>query len=46
MRDFFGVTAQPDGTLTYAEGHERIPANWYRMPSTYTLVQLNLDPLQ
>lgn len=29
--------------MTYREGWERIPENWYRTPVDYGLVQLNLD---
>lgn len=31
------------GALTYKKGYEQIPANWYRRPTDYTLVNLNLD---
>lgn len=32
-----------EGSFTYTEGHESIPDNWYRSPTDYGLVELNLD---
>ena len=32
LKSFFAITEQPDGTLTYTPGHERIPDIWYRRP--------------
>ena len=29
--------------MTYREGHEQIPANWYRHGAPYGLIELNLD---
>ncbi|KAH9904751.1 oxidase [Xylariomycetidae sp. FL2044] len=42
FKSFFGVTEE-DGQLVYKEGHEQIPANWYRIAVDYGLVDLNLD---
>ncbi|KEQ75153.1 Cloroperoxidase [Aureobasidium namibiae CBS 147.97] len=39
---FYAVNEE-DGQLCYKKGHEQIPANWYRRPIDYGLVQLNLD---
>ncbi|KAF7536945.1 heme-thiolate peroxidase [Neopestalotiopsis clavispora] len=39
---FFGVYEE-DGELVYKEGHEQIPANWYRTAVDYSVVTLNLD---
>ncbi|KAI0444671.1 Chloroperoxidase [Xylaria telfairii] len=39
---FFGVT-QVNGQLVYQEGHEQIPANWYRRSVDYGLVDYNID---
>ncbi|KAL1998501.1 hypothetical protein VTN02DRAFT_6056 [Thermoascus thermophilus] len=44
VRNFFAVYGE-EGNLTYKEGWERIPENWYRMPVDYGLVQLNLDTI-
>lgn len=32
LKQFFSITEEEDGTLTYKKGHERIPENWYRRP--------------
>lgn len=32
-----------DGQMEYKRGYEQIPANWYKTPVDYGLVQLNLD---
>lgn len=29
--------------MTYNKGHERIPENWYRIPTDYGLISFNLD---
>jgi hypothetical protein len=34
---------EENGKLVYRKGHEQIPANWYRRPVDYGLVELNLD---
>ena len=42
LKSFFAV--QGDGNnMTYKEGWERIPENWYKTPVDYDLVQLQLD---
>ncbi|KAF1943015.1 Cloroperoxidase [Clathrospora elynae] len=45
FKSFWGVYDSPTSPsgLAYRRGHEQIPANWYRIPQDYTLVQLNLD---
>jgi hypothetical protein len=43
FRKFFAVYETGDGKFEYREGHETIPANWYRKPVEYGLVPLNLD---
>ncbi|KAF7164830.1 hypothetical protein CNMCM5623_009257 [Aspergillus felis] len=42
VRSFYGIYGG-EGNLTYREGWERIPENWYKTPLDYGLVQLNLD---
>ncbi|GIJ85033.1 hypothetical protein Asppvi_003888 [Aspergillus pseudoviridinutans] len=42
VRSFYGIYGE-EGNLTYREGWERIPENWYKTPLDYGLVQLNLD---
>ncbi|GFG07863.1 aromatic peroxygenase [Aspergillus udagawae] len=42
VRSFYGIYGE-EGNLTYREGWERIPENWYKSPLDYGLVQLNLD---
>ncbi|KAF7179936.1 hypothetical protein CNMCM7691_008988 [Aspergillus felis] len=42
IRSFYGIYGE-EGNLTYREGWERIPENWYKTPLDYGLVQLNLD---
>ncbi|KAJ6141516.1 hypothetical protein N7470_009906 [Penicillium chermesinum] len=44
IRNFFAIYEE-NGNLTYREGWERIPENWYKTPVDYGLVQLNLDTL-
>ncbi|KAJ5726070.1 uncharacterized protein N7483_007427 [Penicillium malachiteum] len=44
IRDFYGIYGE-EGNLTYREGWERIPENWYRTPVDYGLIQLNLDTI-
>ncbi|KAL1592611.1 hypothetical protein SLS60_011027 [Paraconiothyrium brasiliense] len=43
LKSFFAVTEDENGALSYNEGWERIPENWYKTPVDYGLVQLNLD---
>ena len=42
VKSFFAVHGE-EGNFTYKEGWERIPDNWYKTPTGYGLVQLNLD---
>ncbi|CAE6341243.1 unnamed protein product [Rhizoctonia solani] len=42
LKSFFGVTGN-SANLTYRRGYERIPDNWYRRPTDYTLVHYSLD---
>lgn len=42
LRNFYGIYG-PEHNLTYREGWERIPENWYKTPVDYGLVSLNLD---
>ncbi|KAI0903293.1 Chloroperoxidase [Ustulina deusta] len=42
LSSFLGVHDE-NGTQVYREGHERIPANWYRLAVDYSLVDYNLD---
>ncbi|KAK5130761.1 hypothetical protein LTR08_001706 [Meristemomyces frigidus] len=42
LKSFFGVTGS-GSSMSYSYGHERIPDNWYKTASDYTLVDLNLD---
>lgn len=44
MRSFFAISGE-DGNLTYNEGWERIPDNWYPTPSDYMLTDFNVDLL-
>lgn len=39
---FYGVVEE-NGKMVYKEGHEQIPANFYRRPLDYSLVEFNLD---
>jgi hypothetical protein len=39
----FYAVYEEDGQLVYRKGHEQIPANWYRRPIDYGLVELNID---
>ncbi|OJJ35865.1 hypothetical protein ASPWEDRAFT_172654 [Aspergillus wentii DTO 134E9] len=41
IRNFHGIYGE-EGNLTYREGWERIPDNWYKTPVDFGLVQLNL----
>ncbi|KAG2002707.1 hypothetical protein GB937_009577 [Aspergillus fischeri] len=42
VRNFYGIYGD-EGNLTYREGWERIPENWYKTPLDYGLVQFNTD---
>lgn len=44
IRNFFGIYGE-EHNLTYREGWERIPENWYKSPVDYGLIQLNLDTI-
>ncbi|KAJ5120035.1 hypothetical protein N7448_010704 [Penicillium atrosanguineum] len=44
IRNFFGIYGE-ERNLTYREGWERIPENWYKTPVDYGLIQLNLDTI-
>ncbi|EPS29324.1 hypothetical protein PDE_04273 [Penicillium oxalicum 114-2] len=44
LRNFYGVYGD-EGNLTYKQGWERIPENWFKTPVDYGLVQLNLDTI-
>jgi hypothetical protein len=39
----FYAVYEENGQLVYRKGHEQIPANWYRRPMDYGLVELNMD---
>lgn len=43
FKSFWGVVDGEAGQLEYHRGYERIPADWYKTPVDYGLVQLNLD---
>lgn len=32
LKNFYAITENPDGSLSYRPGYERIPYNWYRRP--------------
>jgi hypothetical protein len=42
LSSFYGVYEE-NGKQVYKEGHEQIPANWYRMAVDYGFVNVNLD---
>ncbi|KEP51126.1 chloroperoxidase [Rhizoctonia solani 123E] len=42
LKTFYGITGN-SGSLTYTPGHERIPENWYRRASDYTVVEVMQD---
>ncbi|OQD82321.1 hypothetical protein PENANT_c022G01727 [Penicillium antarcticum] len=44
IRSFYGIYGE-EHNLTYREGWERIPENWYKTPVDYGLIQLNLDTI-
>jgi hypothetical protein len=44
LKSIFAITG-PDNALKYNYGHERIPENWYRRPTDFSLVDLNVDLL-
>lgn len=43
FKSFWGVVENENGELEYKRGWERIPANWFKTPVDYGLVQMNLD---
>jgi hypothetical protein len=42
VRNFYGIYGEEDN-LTYREGWERIPDNWYKSPEDWGLLRLQLD---
>lgn len=44
LKSIFGVNGSDDA-LQYNYGYERIPENWYRRPTDFGLIDLNLDIL-
>jgi hypothetical protein len=44
LKSFFAVSGEP-GSFTLNRGHERIPTNWYRRPSTsaHTIPEVFVD---
>ena len=44
IRNFYSIYEE-NGSLTYREGWERIPENWYKTPVDWGVIQLNLDTL-
>jgi len=42
IRSFYAIYGE-EGSFEYRKGWERIPKNWYRVPSDYSLAQLNID---
>ncbi|CAE6528457.1 unnamed protein product [Rhizoctonia solani] len=42
LKSFFGVSGS-SANLTYQNGYERIPENWYRRPTDYILPSFDLD---
>jgi len=45
FKSFWAVVEDDSGSLQYNRGWERIPENWYRTPSDYGLLNLNVDLL-
>ncbi|KAL4792210.1 hypothetical protein BDV19DRAFT_400698 [Aspergillus venezuelensis] len=45
VRNFYGVYGD-DGNLTYREGWERIPENWYKKPTDWGILNMNADLLE
>ncbi|KAL4931458.1 peroxidase family protein [Aspergillus undulatus] len=45
VRNFYGVYGSDDTNLTYREGWERIPENWYKTPTDWGVLNLNADVL-
>lgn len=41
LRSFYGVTENPNGSLSYTPGHERIPENWFPRQTPYTILDFN-----
>lgn len=44
LKSIFAITG-PDNALQYNYGYERIPENWYRRPTDFSLLDLNADVL-
>ncbi|GAB1523151.1 hypothetical protein RhiTH_006281 [Rhizoctonia solani] len=44
LKSFFGVSGN-SANLTYQQGYERIPTNWYRRPTNYALSDFRNDLL-
>lgn len=44
LKSIFAITGSDDA-LQYTYGWERIPENWYRRPTDFSLADLNLDLL-
>ena len=45
VRNFYGVYGD-DSNLTYREGWERIPENWYKRPTDWGILNMNADLLE
>ncbi|KAF2838137.1 Cloroperoxidase [Patellaria atrata CBS 101060] len=45
VKSFYAVYDKSNGALEYREGHEQIPANWYRRTTDWTLVDFNVELL-
>lgn len=41
LRSFYGVTENPNGSLSYTPGHERIPENWFPRQTPYSILDFN-----
>ncbi|SGY15252.1 BQ5605_C013g07303 [Microbotryum silenes-dioicae] len=40
LKSFFSIVGDTPETLTWVPGEERIPSNWYKPPTPYTLVDV------
>ena len=45
VRNLFAVYGDDDDNLEYRRGWERLPENWYRTPTDWGLIGLNVDLL-
>ncbi|KAL8959135.1 MAG: hypothetical protein Q9183_005689 [Haloplaca sp. 2 TL-2023] len=45
FKNFFSVSGEP-GKFTYQPGHERIPENWYKRATPYTMTEFLLQVLE